>query len=309
MRTVYLSFLLLLLWTSLNAQSKNIKSIIETRMENRDYWFPDSLLQNPEFQRRIIPELEDVSKNILQYPHEKRDRFYWALVDLYRQNPDLKSKGKIIELLLLGCLDRSEWLRLNNMHDIVGLAHAEDFNTRRLEMLKALILHPTLHTTPLFPLVGKLDWPDGDRMMRNFFQNGAELLPEDEDRPGGYRASPKWRAAMALAKKGDKPAMAYLLQKAKPEKDRDALYLIFQDFAYIRTHESVDFLVDYLFSDGGQPPCGVDCLSETDFSSASMELTNLVKGFREFTQGTGDEKAIRSWMQERRTTYEILPEK
>lgn len=290
------------------AQTLNIKDTIQRRMQSREYWFPDSLLKNPEFQRRIIPKLEKVSKNILTYPHEMRDNYYWALVDLYKLHPDSKSQGKIVELLLLGCLDRSEWLRLHNMHDLVRLAHPEDFNARRLEMLKVLILHPTLHTTPLFPLVGKLDWPDGERIMRNFFQNGVELLPDDEYRPGGFRASPKWRSAMALAKKGNEEAMGYLIQKAKAEENRDVLYDIFQDFAYIRSRASIDFLIEQVFSDFEVPSFG-DTLNQSDFSAAIASLRQIVKGLDRIVSASAHNKEIiRSWINQNRTTYEILPE-
>jgi hypothetical protein len=309
MKLILVFFLFFFFAEGIVAQEKNIKEIISTRMKSRDYWFPDSLLSNPEFQRRVIPKLEIVSKNILTYPHDKRDKYYSALVDLYYYDSKPKSHQKIVELLMLGALDKSEWLRLHNMHDLVRLAHKEDFNAMRLNMLKALILHPTLHTTLLFPLVGKLDWSDGDEIMRNFFSQGPEMLPEDENRPGGYLASPKWRAAIALAKKGDHQAMNYLIIKAKKEENRDVLYDIFSDFAFIRTRESTDFLIDFLFSDYGKQQVG-HALHHTDFSASSMELAKLIKGFDEIlSAGAYDEKIIRSWMQERKRTYEMLPEK
>ncbi|MBK8042001.1 MAG: hypothetical protein IPK21_04675 [Haliscomenobacter sp.] len=197
MKSMSLITMLSLLTTFAMAQPVDIKELINTRIAARNFNFPDSILSNREFQQRIIPELEKANKDILANPHDICDSYYWALTDLYRQNPEPEIRGKLAELMLYGCLDQSEWLRLNNMHFLVRLARPADFNAQRLEMLKALILHPTLHTTPLFPLVGKLDWPEGERLMRRFFEQGPELLPDDADRPGGYRASPNggllWR--------------------------------------------------------------------------------------------------------------------
>lgn len=299
-----------LLAGSAMAQPGDIKEFITTRMAARNYHFPDSMLQNQEFQQRIIPELEKVNEDILDYPHDIRDSYYWALTDLYRHNPETKIRGKRAELMLYGCLDQSQWLRLHNMHDLVRLARPADFNAQRLEMLKALILHPTVHTTPLFPLVGKLDWPEGERLMRRFFEQGPELLPDDADRPGGYRASPKWRAAMALAKKGDQAALDYLIQKTRQEEDRDVLYsMLFYDFAFIRTRGSIDFLIEYVYSDLREPVYE-DHLSRSDFNFVISLLRPIIKDLDSVISASGRKKdIIRAWFDKNRTTYEILPEK
>ncbi len=97
-----------LLAASAMAQPGDIKEFITTRMAARNYHFPDSMLQNQEFQKRIIPELEKVNEDILDYPHDIRDSYSWALTDLYRQNPEPEIRGKLAELMLYGCLDQSE---------------------------------------------------------------------------------------------------------------------------------------------------------------------------------------------------------
>lgn len=301
--------MLSLLTTFAMAQPVDIKELINTRIAARNFNFPDSILSNREFQQRIIPELEKANKDILANPHDICDSYYWALTDLYRQNPEPEIRGKLAELMLYGCLDQSEWLRLNNMHFLVRLARPADFNAQRLEMLKALILHPTLHTTPLFPLVGKLDWPEGERLMRRFFEQGPELLPDDADRPGGYRASPKWRAAMALAQKGDQAALDYLIQKTRQEEDRDVLYsMLFYDFAFIRTRGSIDFLIEYVYSDLREPVCE-DHLSRDDFNFVISLLRPIIKDLHGVISASGRKKdIIRAWFDQNRTRYEILPE-
>ncbi len=308
MKPIMLILPLSLLAASAAAQPGDIKEVIPSRTEARQYRFPDSLLSNQEFQRRIIPQLERANKDILSYPHPIRDQYYRDLVDLYRWDPETKIRGKLAELLLYGCLDQSEWLRLNNMHLLVRLARPSDFNAQRLEMLKVLILHPTLHTT-LFLLVGKLDWPEGERLMRRFFEQGPELLPEDADRAGGYRASPKWGAAMALAKKGDQAALDYLIQKARQEEDRGVLYELFDDFAFIRTRGSLDFLIEYVYSDLAKPSYEGEMV-EDDYGTALFTLAPIIKDLRKIMVARRYQKAaIRSWFDQNRTTYEILPEK
>ncbi|MBK7477901.1 MAG: hypothetical protein IPI11_18545 [Haliscomenobacter sp.] len=207
------------------------------------------------------------------------------------------------ELILRACDDQSEWLRAMNMKYLVMIARPEDFGKEQLGLLKILLLDTIHHRTPLFPIVGRLDWPEGDRIMEQFFREGPELLELDKDIPGGFIASPKWKAAIALARKGNMQAMTYLLQKAGEQTDLQVISLITQQFALVKNRPTIDFIIDFLLSDAFANPEDYD--KQEYFSVALIMLAQIIDMHNCPNFGS---VAVRQWLRENRATYQILPD-
>ena len=140
--------------------------------------------------------------------------------------------------------------------------------------------------------------------MERFFQEGPEILPLDEDRPDGFIASPKWKAAIALAMKGHEKATQYLISKSRQQIDPMnpvVLIEVFSQLTMVRTRPIVDFLIEFLYSD--RKYVGLGHMEESDFNRAYMTLYGLIEGIR----GThGVKNATRAWMDQNRTSYKII---
>jgi hypothetical protein len=208
----------------------------------------------------------------------------------------------MVNLILSACNDSSASLRAFNMRDIAWMARPEDFGAEQLKTLKALLLDTVYHRTPLFPIVGRLDWPEGDRIMEQFFREGPELLELDKHRPGGFIASPKWKAAMALAKKGNTEATAYLLEKAKSQEDLGVINDIVQQFSIVKTRPLIDFIIDYLVSDRFADP------KDYERQSYSFVAYILLDTIIEIDDRWSEFSELRQWLRENRATYQILPD-
>lgn len=192
------------------------------------------------------------------------------------------------------------------MRHLAAYVKPEDFNKGYLDELYELLVDTTYHRTPLFPIVGRLEWKKGELLMERFFQEGPEILPLDEDRPGGFIASPKWKAAIALARKGHEKATQYLISKSRQQvdhKDPMVLMEVFNQLTMIRTRPILDFLIEFLYSD--RKYVGLGHMEESDFTTAYLALHGLIEGLWE-TYGIIND--TRAWMDKNRTSYKIIKE-
>lgn len=222
-------------------------------------------------------------------------------------NPMLLEKQRTqdsISALLDGCNDQSEWLRAQNMHYLAARAKAADFGQEQLRQLYKLLQDTFYHRTPLFPIVGRLNWPEGEQLMEKYFQEGAELLPIDAHRPSGFIASPKWKAAIALARKGHQEATQYLITKAKEQSNQRVIKEIFLQFQLVKTRPVIDYIIEFLFSDG-KYSLGPGHLEESDFDMAYAALYDIIEGLWEFH---GHVESTREWIKNNRNSYRIINE-
>jgi hypothetical protein len=218
---------------------------------------------------------------------------------------DESSRKEITNWLLVSCNDPSEWLRLHNMHFLAKSALPEDFSPRQLKDLKTILLDTLYHRTPLYPIVGRLNWAEGTLLMREIFKTGLEISKfDDKSRPGAYLASPKWRAAIALAKLGDDEASKYLIEKAKKEQDRNLLSRICEDFAFIKIPKTIDFIIEMAFSDYKKDN-GANHLEYTDFDKASWFLIELLQDYSDIYFSLSKEQA-REWLRRNRSSYRLI---
>ncbi|MBK8044950.1 MAG: hypothetical protein IPK21_21245 [Haliscomenobacter sp.] len=291
-------------FSPLYGQQDSIIQRIEKAMRTPGVDFPAELVKGKAFQVQGIQHLEEMSKTIPFENHFVRSRYSSKLFEIYNGiPPGTDASKRMVNLILSACNDQSEWLRAMNMKYLVMIARPEDFGKEQLGLLKILLLDTIHHRTPLFPIVGRLDWPEGDRIMEQFFREGPELLELDKDIPGGFIASPKWKAAIALARKGNMQAMTYLLQKAGEQTDLQVISLITQQFALVKNRPTIDFIIDFLLSDAFANPEDYD--KQEYFSVALIMLAQIIDMHNCPNFGS---VAVRQWLRENRATYQILPD-
>lgn len=287
---------------NLIAQNDTLPILLDRKVANRDFDFSPALLGNADFQKQVTTRMVKISENVFQWPHAVRSNYYDVLSNIYEVSKNEKDRKQLIGALIHSCNDQSEWLRAQNMRFLAARIKPEDISKNDLNELYQLLIDTVYHRTPLFPIVGRLDWKEGELLMKRLFLEGPEILPIDMSRPDGFIASPKWKAAIALAIKGDEQATQYLIAKTKQQTDPRVLKLVFTQLTFVRTRPILDTLIEFLYSDR-KYNYGAGHMEDSDFSMAYAALYELIEGIWETN---GDTEATRVWIDKNRTSYKIL---
>lgn len=287
---------------NLVAQKDTLATFLDRKVSNRDFSFSPVLLADMDFQILVIEKMVKISENVFQLPHLARSDYYDALFNVYEVSKNHKDRKKLLGALIHSCYDQSEWLRAQNMRYLAARINPEDVTKNDLNELYYLLTDTVYHRTPLFPIVGRLDWKEGEFLMKRLFEEGTEILPLDMNRPDGFIASPKWKAAIALAIKEDDQATKYLISKTKEQNNPQVLKEVFYQLTQVKTRPIIDFIMEFLYSDR-KYDFGPGHLEESDFSIAYWTLYELVEGI---WQTHGNKEATRAWIDENKNNYVII---
>lgn len=300
----YILLFNIILSVNLIAQNDSLVLLLDRKISNRDFNFSPELLKKVELEEQVLKKIIKFGENIFQLPHPVRSDYYETLTSMYEIIQDEKSRKQILGNLLYSCNDQSEWLRAQNMRYLSARAKSADFNKEHLKILHEMLTDSVYHRTPLFPIIGRLDWKEGYLLMEKLFKEGPEILSLDAHRPDGFIASPKWKAAIALSIKGNEEATQYLVSKTREQTNPRVLREAFIQLKLVKTKPILDFLIEFLFSDR-KYSLGAGHLEESDFSMAYSTLYDLIEGIWETH---GDIMATRLWAKQNYATYKIIEE-
>ena len=213
---------------------------------------PAELWQNAEQHAEVVTALPLYYSDTI--PEVRAQAYYLAKqVGTYSQDEAIRQQ---VTSQLVGGLSDEESGITGQVHSYLTAFGPADFTSEARQQIAVLLPQRPAHFSRLLKLVGTLNMTDQIPTLRN-------LLPS-------LSARERWTAQLALARLGDREALANVLARVKRELvNDDVVYELLPDLVYTRQKAAIDYLITIVQS------------NEKNCESADPEAEeNILCGYR-----------------------------
>ncbi|GHV66739.1 hypothetical protein FACS1894199_10800 [Bacteroidia bacterium] len=307
MKKFQLILLSLLSITSVVAQDKEeIDAYVQTFMGGTYYHKMPAVFNDVQNRTYINTLLEGYRAD---KDEEVRGRVYWLIRSIAYEVDDTTYTGQLIEKLVLSQLDSLYYIR--SFAEDIRIFNKSQFTQTAIDSLYKLFLPVnkdkiSRQNILLIGFVGAISQCD------SLYNYAKEKLDDYHKRFGNNQfASLKWASKLALARMGDKQMGQECINFMRKYKSDYSEYQNLCYYAsYIRTNESIGFLVELLHEDGLDSPLDGDEIGYPLAHYAIDHLQSIIVNMPDVNKLNDREriKVARKWMKENKGKYVINTE-
>lgn len=185
---------------------------------------------------------------ISKLPNEERSSAYFKLLlKRFIDTMDLSHKSQIVEEVSTALIDPKPSIRERFANKLI-IVKREEFNQESIRIIERAFKSDELVNFHTIILAGQLELKEAQKGMYRFIQRDSS---GQLNRKFGYKSN-EWAAHLALARMGVQEHIDFVLSVVNNEPYSSTLFFELLDhLAYVRQKESINLIVEKLFSDEG----------------------------------------------------------